>query len=56
MPRRKRDRADEIRDELEQLRGQVKRREIANEEFAAQSARLLNELQRLTPRTRFAKT
>ena len=56
MRRRNPDRAEEIREELEALRNELQRGELTNEQYAAQSARLIHALAKVEPRRRFAET
>jgi hypothetical protein len=56
MPRRKANRADEIRAELERMRKANEEGVLSNPEYAAQSARLLHELNRVSTQRRYAET
>lgn len=55
--RRRRDRAEEIRDQLERLRESQREGQVSESDYAAQSARLLHELKQVEGnRRRFAET
>lgn len=53
---RRRDREEQIREELTDLRKELERGDITPEQHAHLSARLLHELAKLKPRRRYALT